>query len=112
MSACCELNLKMTDDETLLFNLEIVDAEGAPLTWSNFVFDYTIKSPAVTVNLAQGSGISVDTVSNALIITTPDPNYRLPVGIHPHGLRAKHIGTGVMVQLMDGDITVSEGNFA
>lgn len=112
MSAAYELNLKMTDDETLLFNLQIDDAEGNPLVWANFNFEYSLNGEGVSIKLTDGNGISVDTVTPALIVTTPDPNFRLPVGVHRHGLRVKHVGSGVMTQLIDGTVTVSEGNFS
>ena len=112
MSSAYELNLKLTDDETLLFSLEIQDLEGQPLTWANFTFEYSLKGSGINLLLTNDNGISVDTITNALVITTPDPNYRLPAGTYRHGFRAKHLGSGVMTQLIDGHVTVTEGHFS
>jgi hypothetical protein len=112
-SAPYELNLQLTDDETFLLNLELEDAAGDPPTWDSFTFEYAISGKGFSLLLTEGNGISIDTVStpNALVITPPNPDYRLPVGSFKHGLRVKENATGRVTQYLDGNVTVTEGNF-
>jgi hypothetical protein len=113
MSAPYCLDIQMTDDETFMLpRLEIVDAAGSPLVWEDFTFKYSLVGGSVSLLLTEGSGVTIDTGSNVLIITTPDPTYRLPVGVYKHGLLVTHDGTLVTKQYLDGTVTVSEGNFA
>src|SRR5690349_19059570 len=107
-SAPYEFNFSASDDATVLFALDFELEDETNFPFDRYGFEYVVRrcgGPAVLL-----------TVGDGLTIDAPALNFRvekgvLPVGQHPHGLRAISTITGDVVQIFDGTLSINEGNF-
>jgi len=100
--ASYDLPFEMTDAESLLITLDIVDEVVTP---SDYEFLYSLKGPS-TLALTDGSGISIDDVAKTITID-PGADFRLTAGQYEHGLLSIHKTTRQAQQLFDGCGTVT-----
>lgn len=110
MSAFYEYNDQMTDDESLSLSFEITNEDGSAPDWADLSFEFSLQGNGVSLLLTEASGITTDTLTNIITIA-PAATYRLPVGVYGIGLRSTSTASGQTIQWLDGNITVSEGNF-
>lgn len=101
-------NDSLTNDETYSRTIELL-FDDAPVPVDEYSFEYSVKG-CVSLLLNETSGITKD-VPSATITITPGIDYRFPVGQYPHGLRVRHIESGSVIQVSDGYLTVTDGNF-
>ncbi len=109
MTAAYQATTQMTDDESFGFAIAIQNA-GVSLPLDEYEFEYVVIGCGENLKLDQTNGVSVD-LNDSLVVVEPGPDRRLRPGLYSQGFRAKHITSGKVVQLFDGTITVSEGNF-
>lgn len=103
MSGALEYSIQMTNAESLLIGLEIIDGDVTP---SDYEWSYDIKG-CQTLALTDGAGIAVNDVDKTVTID-PGTDYRLAVGTYTHGLVSTNKATGQALQLFDGIVTVTE----
>lgn len=101
-AASYDLPFEMTDAESLLITLDVVD-EG--VTPSDYEYFYSLKGPS-TLSLKDGSGIEVDDVAKTITID-PGSDLRLTAGTYEHGLLSVHKLSRQSQQLFDGCGTVT-----
>lgn len=109
--AAYQVNATVTDDESFGFTCEWKIDDGTDFPWADFTYEYEIGahcSPSYALTV--GSGLTIDPDAN-LISFQLDADQRLSVGQHPHGCRLTDIATGRVLQVFDGTITVTDGNF-
>jgi hypothetical protein len=102
-----QINCAFTDDETPFFAVELLDSANAALDTTGLTFVYVVNrngSPVFTG--AVGSGLTL--ASGVLTFTIPAGT--LDVGKYTHGCRFTRSG-GVISQLFDGAIVVTQGEF-
>lgn len=110
MAAPYEATGSMTDDESFVFTVKIEKPDGSSITWADYTFDYELSGCGVKLALDEANGILIDAGEDFATISA-DPDYRLRAGQYRQGFRCTHIATGIVTQLFDGTITVTEGNF-
>lgn len=110
MSAPYECLIDMTDDETFLFTVEPRDDDNNAPTWANVSFEYCLNGCGVSLTLTDGQGIEIDEGDGTLTIGPPDRDYRLRPGQYKHGFAMRDIASGIVTQLFDGSVSVTEGN--
>lgn len=110
MAAPYECNVSCTDDETFVLTLELLRSDGQPFEIADYAFEYVLKGCGANYLLTEADGISVDVPTTTLTIS-PGVDVRLSAGIYDHGLRKKHIASGQVDSVFDGQITSTEGNF-
>lgn len=119
------VNASFSDDETIQIAALLQDSDGGVLDTSDMLFEYAVNpqggpvedwdsslygtSSAPILVTQVGGGITVDLPSGQLIITVAMG--RLSPGVYSHGCRFKSISGGKYVQLFDGLLTISEGEF-
>lgn len=109
--AAYEVTASLTDDESFGFPLELKQQNGTSLPLADYAFEYELVGGAVALRLDEASGIAID-LANSLVTIDPGSDFRLPCGRYRHGFRLKHRSSGKTVQLFDGSVTVTEGNFS
>lgn len=111
MAAAYNATIELTDDESFGFAVSIEQKEdGDSLPLDEYEFEYQMEGCGVSLFLDQTSGVSVD-LENEIVSVDPGADRRFRPGQYRHGFRAKHLQSGKVVQLFDGVVTVSEGNF-
>ncbi|HEV2555252.1 MAG TPA: hypothetical protein VGV17_15970 [Bosea sp. (in: a-proteobacteria)] len=103
MSGALDAPLTMTNAESLLITLDIVDGSATP---SDYDWTYALTG-CQTLNLTEGDGITVDDGEGTVTID-PGAAYRLAPGEYKHGLVSTNKLTGQALQLFDGTVTVTE----
>jgi hypothetical protein len=96
-----DLPIEMTDAESLLITLDVVDDTDP----NDYEYFYDLKGPK-TLSLTVGSGIAVDGVAKTITIN-PGADYRLEAGRYEHGLLIVHKVSRQSQQLFDGCGTVT-----
>lgn len=96
-----DLPIEMTDAESLLITLDVVDGT----TPSDYDYFYALKGPT-SLSLKVGSWISVDDVVKTITIN-PGSDFRLTAGQYEHGLLIVHKHSRISQQLFDGSGTVT-----
>jgi hypothetical protein len=109
MAAAYQATTTLTDDESFGFAVTI-QSEGESVALGDYAFEYEVRGCGENLSLDMANGITIDLADN-LVIVDPGSDRRLKAGQYRHGFRAKHIESGRVVQLFDGTVTVSEGNF-
>lgn len=100
-AASYDLPLVMTDAESLLITLKVVDE----MTLSDYEFFYDVKG-CKSLSLRDGSGIAIDDVAKTITID-PGSDFRFSAGNYEHGLLSVHKSTGQSQQIFDGCGTVT-----
>lgn len=91
-----DLPIEMTDAESLLITLDVVDGT----TPSDYEYFYALKGPK-NLALEVGDGITVNDIDKTITID-PGADYRLDVGRYEHGLLIVHKVSRHTQQLFDG----------
>ena len=99
--AAYDLSFSMTDAESLLITLRVVD----DVTPSDYEYSYDLQGCS-PLSLAEGSGITVDDVAKTITID-PGADFRLEAGNYEHGLLSVHKVTRLAQQIFDGSGVVS-----
>lgn len=100
-AASYDLPIAMTDAESLLITLKVVD----DVTLDDYEFFYAVKG-CQSLSLTGGDGVTVDDVAKTITID-PGSDYRLPAGNYQHGLLSVHKATGQAQQIFDGQGVVT-----
>lgn len=109
MAAAYQATTTLTDDESFGFAV-MIQHEGESVALDDYTYEYELRGCGETLELNLSNGITIDLDDN-LVIVDPGSDRRLRAGQYRHGFRAKHTESGRVVQLFDGTVTVSEGNF-
>lgn len=96
MTAAYDMPFQMTDAESVLIMLSIVD----DVTPSDYDWFYEIKG-CRTLALTEGAGIVIDDADKTITID-PGSDFRLSPGDYTHGLLSVHKATGQSHQIFDG----------
>lgn len=101
MNGAYDLPFQMTDAESVVITLSIVD-EVLP---SEYDWFYAIKG-CQDLSLTEANGIAIDDGEKTVTIN-PGSDYRLRAGAYTHGLLSINKVTGQAVQVFDGAGTVT-----
>lgn len=109
--AAYQVNVSATDDETFEFTCEWKLADGSDFPWADYSYAYELKRDCRAIlSLTGGAGLAVDPGENTITVQPPD-TMRLCAGQYRHGCRIIHTATGKTIQVFDGSVTITEGNF-
>jgi hypothetical protein len=109
--AAYQVNVSATDDETFAFTCEWTLADGSDFPWADYTYAYELKrNRRPILALAGGDGLAVDPGENTITFQPPEA-MRLCAGRYQHGCRITHTATGKTIQVFDGSVTITEGNF-
>ncbi len=112
MAAAYTANVSATDDESFEFTCEWTMVDGTDFPWADYTFAYTLgyRGCGPILSLTDASGVVVTEADNLITFAAPVAT-RLAAGTYEHGCRITHIATGKVVQVFDGTVIVTEGNF-
>ncbi|AOO81667.1 hypothetical protein [Bosea vaviloviae] len=109
--AAYQVNVSATDDETFAFTCEWTLADGSDFPWADYAYAYELKRERRPVlSLTSSDGLAVDASENTITFQPPEA-MRLCAGRYRHGCRITHTATGKTIQVFDGFVTITEGNF-
>jgi hypothetical protein len=109
--AAYQVNVSATDDETFEFTCEWTLADGSDFPWADYAYAYELKRDRrLVLSLTGGDGLLI-TAENNKITVQPPMTTRLCPGVYRHGCRITHIENGKTIQVFDGTVTITEGNF-
>lgn len=111
MAAAYQVNVSATDDETFEFTCEWKMENGDPFPWDDYEIFYSLggRSPHLVLNASNG-GVFKDPTNDSVTFRAP-AGQRLRPGSYEHGCRVTHIATMKTVQIFDGSVSITEGNF-
>lgn len=99
-----EVTVSGTDDETFVFSIPFENQDGTSFPFSDYQIEYAVEG---CFTLTQGNGISI--TDGIVTFSRVNPGFRR--GTYQHGCRIRQISSGVMIQVFDGSVIISEGNF-